>query len=282
MQHFSLISLLFVSFPEEFCLSLMAWTLLGKRDTVKFYNVFISAAILAVSFQIIYELFNPNPIVIVLQFFSLMIVLYFVYRLTFIEAVLGTFISGILITVIQASVIEGGYVLTGLSASDIPTGSYQLSIYAFVECLFIGLISILLHSKNIKLITFKKKKTNAVETKKIRYLVLQLTFVFLIVFINYRLFFFNFNFFKTFNDKVLILLNFMVIITFTILAIKSAFKMSESVQKEEEQKRQIDNKEIVQNIDYLCRLMDTKEYSEVNTILKSIKQDVDNGLQKIS
>jgi len=62
--------------------------------------------------------------------------------------------------------------------------------------------------------------------------------------------------------------------------IRSVFKIGETIQKEEEVKRQMDGREFVQNIDYLCALIDEKQYGELKRVLQSIKKDIENGIIK--
>ena len=59
---------------------------------------------------------------------------------------------------------------------------------------------------------------------------------------------------------------------------RSVFKLGEIIKKEEEVKRRMDGIEFIQNIDYLCSLIDEKQYSELKRILKSIKNDIETGM----
>jgi hypothetical protein len=73
-------------------------------------------------------------------------------------------------------------------------------------------------------------------------------------------------------------MNLALIVFFTVLILISVFKLGKDIQLEEEQKRSFDGREFLQNIDYLCKLMEKKDYSEAEKMLESIKTDVNTGL----
>ena len=54
--------------------------------------------------------------------------------------------------------------------------------------------------------------------------------------------------------------------------------MGDIIKKEEELKRKYDGREIIQNINYICSLIDSKEYNEVKKFLESMKNDVDDKI----
>jgi hypothetical protein len=88
----------------------------------------------------------------------------------------------------------------------------------------------------------------------------------------------NTGIFKSFSDKLIIVSSFIITIIFTALLIKSVFKIGETIQKEEKVKRQMDGRELIQNIEYLCALIDEKQYGELKRVLGSIKSDIESGM----
>jgi len=275
MEQFSWLDFLLVSIPEQFLMALMVWAILGKKESIKIYKTIICGLILACSFEGIYLLTNQNVVLLTLaQVITFILVVYFIYDLNYIEAIIGTLLTTLIFMLVQATIINVGYVITGIKYTELSTGNIQKILFVIPEYILVCPLSFILYIKNIKLLNFKKKKMDRVSIKKVRYLVLQLTFIFLLLLINYRVFLYNLNKF----DKSLIIMSFLIVIVFTILVVQSAFKVGESIQKEEELKRKIDGIEIIQNIDYLNTLIDKEEYDEVKTILKSFKNDVDKGM----
>ena len=95
------------------------------------------------------------------------------------------------------------------------------------------------------------------------------------------MFFKKIEYFCVTSDKALLLKSFFIMIVFTVVVVKSAFVMNNSIQREEGLKRKRDGREFIQNIDYWCTLIDTKEYGEVKKILQSIRRDIDSGIINI-
>jgi hypothetical protein len=283
MKQFTLIEFLAASIPESLVIAIFAWVILGKKDSVKFYNVIIAGLLSGASLAPIYVLLYPyTDVSVLLQIIAFALIILFVFRINFIEAIVGSLFSTISVTITQIVIISIGYFITGLNLKDIPNNLFLKFTYAYIEIAVVGIVSYIMYRKNIKIFSFKPVNKGESYSSKIRYLVLQITFAILIIINNSKIFYFNIASFKTNMDKVLLFFNFFVIFTFTVLVIMSALKMSQIIQKEEEEKRKLDNKEIIQNIDYLCKLMDLKRYEEVNNILKSIKNDVDYNSEKSS
>jgi len=279
MEHFTLAEFLAISIPEEFFMALFAWAILGKKDSVRFLNVVAAGLVLAISFAIIYMTAYPNlTLVSLFQVSVFILIIFYFYNLNCLEAIVSALITAIVVAVTQSASVNIGLSLSGYTFDEYSVSIALKSLFIIPEYLVLGLSSFILCRKHIKILNFKKKSLSKSSSSKVRYLVLQLTFTFLVIIINYVMFAFHKIYIETLEDKALIILNFLIIIIFTILAVKGAFKMSESIQKEEELKRELDGREIIQNIDYLCKLMDMKEYSEVESILKSMKEEVDRDM----
>ncbi len=283
MKQFTLIEFFASSMPEALVIAIFAWVILGKKDSVKFYNVIIAGLLSGASLAAIYVLLYPyTDVAGLLQMITFAIIILLVFRINFIEAIIGSSFASIGVIITQTVIVSIGYFITGLNIKDIPNNLFLRLTYTYIEVVAVSIVSYIMYRKNIKIFSFKPIRKGESYSNKIRYLVLQTTFAILIIINNSKIFYFNIGSFKTTMDKVLVFFNFFVIITFTVLVIISALKMSQSIQKEEEKKRKLDNKEIIQNIDYLCKLMDLKKYEEVNNILQSIKNDVDYNSDKSS
>ncbi|MCX7922865.1 MAG: hypothetical protein N3B21_12780 [Clostridia bacterium] len=283
MQQFTWMNFLVQSVPEAFLMSLIVWLILGKRQEVKFRGVIIASLMLATSLAGFKNMLYPQLFFYgVLQILAFAFIMYFMYKLSYNEAIIGCFITAMIVAVVQQTIIGVGYVITGIDYASLPENSMDKIGYSCIEFIMLALFATVLYKKNFKIFNFKKKRMSEFYSNKIRYLVLQLVFIFIILFFNYRMFFWNTSLFKTDMDKLLLIAYIGIIIIFTAISIKSAFRMGESIQKEEEQKRILDGREIIQNIDYICTLIDANKYDEVREILKSIKNDVDLGMVNVS
>ncbi|MDP4180766.1 MAG: hypothetical protein Q8942_06715 [Bacillota bacterium] len=268
-----------MSVPEEFLLAFFAWTILGKKDSVKFRNVIATALITAIAFASIQVLSNSN--ITLMAIFNLVIftvIIFFTYNLSLFESLVSSLLTIVIGTLIQAVTANVGLIITSFSLDDIES-SRKLKLMFFIPYLvFFAVLSLVIYKLNIKVLNFKKKKSSIYYFSRIRFIVLQLTFTLLIIILNFRLYWSNKKLFDSPNDKVLIIMNFAFVVFFTILIVISVFKMGKSIQAEEERKRAYDGREIFQNIDYLCKLMEMKEYSEVEKMLEYIKSDVDTDI----
>jgi len=272
------LSSLLISIPEEFMLALFAWIILNKRDTVGIINVVAAGLVAAVSFESIHILFYPNlTLIAAIQLVAFVLILYFAYKTSYIEAIVGGLLTVIIALVVQAAVVSVGLAITGYGSQNFETNLFAKFIALIPELVVIGICSFICYKKKIKLFDPKKKKQDELSSSKTRYLILQLTFTLLIIAINYKIFFARTGVLDD-TDKMLVALNFTVIVSFTVLVIKSAFKMGDTIQKDGELKRTLDGREIVQNIDCLCKLLESKEYNEVKDILESLKYEVDSGM----
>ena len=277
MPDISLPSLLILSVPEEFMLALFAWVILNRRNTVGIINVVAAGLVAAVSFESVHILFYPNlALIAAIQVVAFVLILYFAYKTSLIEAVLGGLITIVVALVVQAAVVSVGLAITGYGSQNFETSLLAKFLALLPELVVIGISSFICYKKKVKVFDFKKKQ-DELYSSKIRYLILQLTFTLLIIAINYKIFFVRIGILNS-SDKILVAINFAVIVSFTVMVIKSAFEMGDSIQKDGELKRTLDGREIVQNIDYLCKLLESKEYNEVKNILESLKHEVDSGM----
>jgi len=278
MPEISLPSLLVLSVPEEFMLALFAWVILSKRDTVGIINVVTAGLVAAVSFESVHILFYPDlALIAVIQVVAFVLILYFIYKTSYIEAIVAGLLTFIAVLVVQATVVSVGLAITGYGSQNYETSLLAKFITLLPELAVMGIGSFICYKKKIKVFDFKMKKKDECYSSKIRYLILQLTFTLLIIAINYKIFFVRVGILDS-TDKMMVAINFTVILLFTVLVIKSAFKMGDSIQKDGDMKRTLDGKEIVQNIDCLCKLLESKEYNEVKDILESLKHEVDSGM----
>ncbi|HEY9061640.1 MAG TPA: hypothetical protein VIO64_14195 [Pseudobacteroides sp.] len=279
MEQFSLINFLTMSIPEEFLLSFFVWTILGKKDTVKFRYVIFTTLITAMAFISVQFLTNWDlSLSAVLNLAIFAVIIFFTYKLSIFESVISALLSMVIYILIQSVTINIGMLILNKS-NGMDIVPYEIRILLFIPVFIIHcLISLILFKNNIKILNFKKKKSSIYYLSRIRFIVLQLTFTFLIIFLNFRLYWNNKNLFSSSNDKILIIMNLVLIVFFTVLILISVFKLGKDIQLEEEQKRSFDGREFLQNIDYLCKLMENKDYVEAERMLESIKSDVNTGL----
>lgn len=280
MGQFALFNFLTVSIPEEFLMAFFVWAILGKKDTVKFVNVVITGLVLAFAFVSIQFLVHPYAtLAIFLNLAAFMLLIYFIYRLNFIEAIIGALLATVVMVITQAIAANIVLLVTDYSISDLTEDGLLKTLVCIPEFIVFSLVTILLYKHNIKFLNFKKKKkVRQFYFNKFRYMVLQLTFTLFIILYNFRLYSFNKNLFESATEKALIVVNLCVVVLFTVLVVNSVFKMGKTIQKEEELKRKFDGREYFQNIDYLCNLMNHKKYEEVSNILNSIKSEVNTGI----
>lgn len=280
MEQFSLIEFLTMSIPEEFLLSFFIWTILGKKDTVKFYNVITVALITSIAFASINFICNSNTtLTAILNLIILTVTIFFLYNSSFLEAIVAALLAFIVLTITQAVVTNIGLIVTNYSFNDIERDEFLKRMLFVASFLIFSIITLILFKLNLKVLNFKKKHISIYYLTRVRYVVLQLLFTFLIIIFNFRIYWSNKELFNSFSDKVLIAMNLAFVVIFTVVIVVNVFKMRRDIQKEEEQKRVYDNREVFQNIDYLCRLMEYEDYNEVKNILISMKNDVNSDMK---
>jgi len=280
MEQFSLIEFLTMSIPEEFLLSFFIWTILGKKDTIKFYNVIAVALITSIAFASINFICNSNAtLTAILNLIILTVTIFFLYNSSFLEAIVAALLAFIVLTITQAVVTNIGLIVTNYSFSDIERDDFLKRMLFVASFLIFSIITLILFKLNLKVLNFKKKHISIYYLTRVRYVVLQLLFTFLIIIFNFKIYWSNKELFNSFSDKVLIAMNLAFVVIFTIVIVVNVFKMRRDIQKEEEQKRVYDNREVFQNIDYLCKLMECEDYNEVKNILISMKNDVNSDMK---
>lgn len=279
MEQFSLLNFLTMSIPEEFLLSFFIWTILGKKDTVKFINVIATTIITSIAFASISFICNSNTtLTAILNLIILTVTILFLYNLSFFEAIVAALLAFVVLTIIQAVITNIGLIVTNYSFSDIEKDNVLRLMLFIASFIIFSTITLTLFKLNVKVLNFKKKNINIYYLTRVRYVALQLLFTFLIIIFNFRIYWSNKKLFGSFSDKVLIAMSLAFVVIFTIVIVVNVFKMGKNIQKEEEQKRVYDNREVFQNIDYLCKLMESKDYEEVNNILISMKNDVNSDV----
>ncbi len=282
MEQFSLINFLTMSIPEEFLLSFFAWTILGKKDTVKFRNVIFTALITAIAFVGVQFFSNWElTLTAILNLVIFTIIIFFTYNLSIFESIISALLSIVISGLIQFITINIGMLVINYKLSNMEAIPYKTRIFLFVP-FFITycLLTLIIYKFNIKILNFKSKKSNAYYLSRIRFIVLQLTFTFIIIVFNLRLYWNNKTLLSSFNDIILVVMNLALIVLFTILIVISVFKLGRGIQLEEAQKRSFDSREFLQNIDYLCKLMEVKDYTEASKMLEYIKTDINSGMLK--
>jgi hypothetical protein len=273
-----ILDFIIISVPEQFLMALFAWVLLGRTERVKLRNVFFVGLLSAGIFFATQEAKIPSVWLPMIQALGFGLLIYLGFKLNIIEALLGCLITLVFFTLVQGTTIGLVSIFTDVSQIDISSVLPIRIFVSFSEFIIIGLILFVIYRKNIDIYYLKGSKLDKSQRSRLGFLVLQLLFAFLILVIIYTMFITNSEVFKSFTDKLLIISSFIITIAFTALLVRSVFKLGEVIKKEEEVKRRMDGIEFIQNIDYLCSLIDEKQYSELKRILKSIKNDIEMGM----
>mgnify|MGYP001256883941 CR=1 FL=1 len=283
MDYKAIIDFLVISVPEQFLMAMFVWVLLGRdvrENLKKISTVGISAAIIC---RVIYEVFIGEVFLAsILQVVVFGLLIYFVYKLDVFESLVCCLITFVVFITIQSTCVILFRNISGFSEENFYNNTIVRIALIVPELLIVSVIMFVLHKRDINFNYLKIKKLDKSQVGKIRFLILQLVFAFFILVVIYIMFFKKIEYFSSSSDKALLLMSFFITIVFTVVVVKSAFIMNDSIQKEEELKRKRDGREFIQNIDYLCTLIDTKEYGELKKILQSIRRDIDSGMININ
>ncbi len=278
MDYKAIIDFLVISVPEQFLMALFAWVLLGKKERIQLQNVFLVGVITAVIFFLAQVLLQPDMLVSLVQLLGLAVLIYFGYRLSILETAFGCLITLVFFTLVQGVMVVLARVFTNVSQEEIINGSPIRTFCIIAEFIIISLIVLFMYKKNINIYYLKKNKLDKSQRSRLSFLALQLAFALFTLIVIYYMFIINTEVFKSLLDKVLVVSSFIITIIFTTLLVRSVFKVGEAIQKEEKVKRQMDGRELIQNIDYLCALIDEKQYGELKRVLESIKNDIESGM----
>lgn len=285
----SIIYFCVVSLPEQFLMALFTWLILGKPKIAKFYNVLVmavsAAAVFWTSQVFIPNLFGSTDRIVIqnifvpaIQVISFLVLMLLIYRVNIVEAVVGSLVMVIVFTVAQATIAISLMLLFGWTREEFDSSQTVTVATALVYFAVMILICYFIYKFDLNIRYLMDRQKDKPYTSRVKFLVLQLSFSCMNLFIVYSLFLNNITIFETFSNKVLTILCFLVNIIFTVILVKSVFKMGEIIQKEEELKRKYDGREFIQNIDYMKTLVEEKQYEEIKKFLDSMKADIDNKI----
>lgn len=285
----SIIYFCVVSLPEQFLMALFTWLILGKPKIAKFYNVLVmavsAAAVFWASQVFIPNLFGSTERIVIqnifvpaIQVISFLVLMLLIYRVNIVEAVVGSLVMVIVFTVAQATIAISLMLLFGWTREEFDSSQTVTVATALVYFAVMILICYFIYKFDLNIRYLMDRQKDKPYTSRVKFLVLQLSFSCMNLFIVYSLFLNNITIFETFSNKVLTILCFLVNIIFTVILVKSVFKMGEIIQKEEELKRKYDGREFIQNIDYMKTLVEEKQYEEIKKFLDSMKADIDNKI----
>lgn len=285
----SIIYFCVVSLPEQFLMALFTWLILGKPKIAKFYNVLVmavsAAAVFWASQVFIPNLFGSTDRIVIqnifvpaIQVISFLVLMLLIYRVNIVEAVVGSLVMVIVFTVAQATIAISLMLLFGWTREEFDSSQTVTVATALVYFAVMILICYFIYKFDLNIRYLMDRQKDKPYTSRVKFLVLQLSFSCMNLFIVYSLFLNNITIFETFSNKVLTILCFLVNIIFTVILVKSGFKMGEIIQKEEELKRKYDGREFIQNIDYMKTLVEEKQYEEIKKFLDSMKADIDNKI----
>lgn len=269
---------LLMSLPDQFLMALFIWIVLGRKETVKFINVVFVGLSAAIVFNTLQNVLEWNSLLVfVPQVLILMLMVIFVYKLNFIEALVGTLTTFVISATLQVTLIN----LFGVLALERNNILEDIDFRYFFSVIYYTILIILnyvCYKKNINIYYLKLNKLDKSQIQRVRFLILNLVFALFFIVINFTIYYRNVDIFKTYSEKMLLALSVISSVVFSVFLINTVFKIGDIIKKEEELKRQQDGREIIQNIDYLYTLINRKEYGELKKALDSIKEDVDNGI----
>lgn len=268
------------SVPEQFLMALFAWMLLGRKEIVRVRNVFVVGFATALIFYFAKVIPYQDVFVSLLQLLCFAVLIYFGYKLSMLEAALGCLVTLVSFTLAQGIMVVLLRVFMNVSQYEIFNNTPIRTICFISEFLVIIAILVFMYKKDINIHYLRKTKLDKSQKSRLGVLVLQLAFGLFILILIYTMFIVNNDIFGSLKDRALIFTSFVITIIFTMLLIRSVFKIGETIQKEEEVKRQMDGREFVQNIEYLCALIDEKQYGELKRVLQGIKKDIETGIIK--
>jgi len=272
---------LLTSVPEQFLMLMFIWIILGRKETVKFKRVIIAGISTAGIYFLIQQVLYWNPLLVSIpQFMFLVIIVYYCYRLSIVEAFVGCLITFVVYVTLQSTLINIFGVLT-LGTSNVKESIEFKYFFSIIYHSILLILNYIIFKIGINLQYLKLKKLDRSQIQRIRFLILNLVFALFFIVINFTIYFRNVDIFKTNTERILLLLSVISSGVFSIFLIRSMFSIGEIIQREEALKRQQDGREIMQNIDYLYTLIENEEYAELKMALKSIESDIDNGIVNI-
>lgn len=267
-----------VSLPEQLLMAAFAWLILGNFQKVKLFKVFSVGVLGAVLFYIVRWLIPDLLYSVLPQLIIFTVLIFIAYKLNFIEAIIGSLITFVVFIVTQSTVLSTIFLITGLTKDDFDSNAYLAIASAMIYFMVMFMLCYVFYKTKINIHYLKENTKDKLYINRIRILVLQLSFGYLNLLIIYTLFFNNINATGFTVNKILIILCLVLNIVYTVIMVKSVFRMGDVIKKEEEMKRKYDGREIIQNINYICSLIDSKEYEEVKKFLESMKDDVDDKI----
>lgn len=278
MGYKDIIDFLAISVPEQFLMAVFVWVLLGRKDRVQFRNVIFVGTCAAGIFYFAQHLAFPNILISSIQLFGFACLIYFWYKLNILEAAIGCLVTLVFFTLVQGSTLGLLRIFTNVSQDEILNSLLLRFKIIVIEIIIISITLVFMYRRNINIYYLKENRLDKSQKSRIIFLISQLAFALFILLVIYTMFVNNTEIIKSFTDRLLIISSFIITIVFTILVIISVFKIGEMIQKEEEVKRRMDGWEFIQNIEYLCALIDEKNYGELKRVLESIKKDIEEGI----
>ncbi|MDQ2088203.1 hypothetical protein RBH29_17405 [Herbivorax sp. ANBcel31] len=276
----SLVDFIAISIPEQFMMALFVWVIVGKKETAPLKSVVLLGVISAVVFRVLAVPVSNYLFSIIPQVLVFVALIYFIYKVNIVESIISCLVTMIIFVTVQGFLFNVVSGITGVTDDKLVESSFGLILFAVQYFVIIGAIVYIIYRLDINIRYLGKKDVNKFYVSRVRFLILQLAFSFLHLILIYTIVVNNIEFLKNTENIVLVAVSVVVTVIFTLLVIKSVFKMGKLIQSEEEQKRQYDGIEIIQNINYLHSLVENRKYLELKSALESMKDDIDNGMVK--
>ncbi|TYQ14695.1 UNVERIFIED_CONTAM: hypothetical protein Cloal_1059 [Acetivibrio alkalicellulosi] len=276
----SLVEFFIVSVPEQFLMALFVWAIIGKGETTRFSKVVILGLSSVLVFRVFALLVDNYLFSIIPQVVAFAVLIYFIYKLNIVESIISCLVTMVIFAAVQGFLVNLISSIIGITPEEIVESSFSIVLFAVQYFVIIGAVIYIIYRLDINIRYLGKKDVNKFYVSRIRFLIFQLAFSFLHLILIYTIVVNNVELLTTTENIVLVIMSVLITITFTSLVVKSVFKMGKLIQREEEQKRQYDGIEIIQNINYLHSLVESKKYVELKSALESMKDDIDNGMVK--
>ena len=152
-----LVEFIAISVPEQFMMALFAWVILGKKETAKFRNVLFVGLFAALVFRVL-QIFLKNYIyTIVPQVLIFAGLIYFLYKVNVIEAVVSCLVTMIIFATIQGAMFNVLCLWTGMTEVSLKGDNLYLLFFAVQYFIVISAIVYVIYRLDINIRYLGKK-----------------------------------------------------------------------------------------------------------------------------
>lgn len=275
LDKISIVGIFTASFPETLLFIILGLLAIGKFNFLKeksnLVRIIISSLIATIAFYYIRPSVNNVIENLIVSFFLYELLFLFIVRLRFYESILSSIFTISMIVLIEALYLGPLLAISGLSIEQMYASDLKRFLFSLPERV-IQIILIFLSIKyRIKIVDLESTGVN----KRGHYaqLIVNIlsagTLAFLVAVITKALLFDHGNFN---NSTTLLLLRINVYLTlFVTVSLLMAIK---SLDEFHRNKRDLNNKELVQSLEYVSKLMDNKDFAEAKESIENLKNHI--------